>query len=279
MPPKAPHLTRLLRSLATITLCIGMLLTAPASAEDAGSRYLTALRKFTQPDRKPVSVGVPSGFGASGGTAFGSVAYTNQDRNTGVQDDDDGSIAIGLGLGDPVRSVGVEVVVGITSVSTSFWGDGTFGDEGNVGLKLHRAVSGLPGSTSASLSAGVGNLAGWGSTRELPRNYYTAYSQVNDLTIDGQVYPVNATVGFGSAVSGVDRDPGAFASVGVGVTGQLSMGVGWLGDELQLGAVYFPKHWGAASLSLTYADATRRHSESGRVIVALSLALEPWRKR
>lgn len=250
----------------------------PAAAQDSDAGYLSALRKFTQTDRKAVSVGVPSGFGTSGGRIFGSIAYTNQDRNTGIADDDDGSMALGLGLGDPQAALGLEVVLGITSVSTSFWGDGTFGDEGNIALKLHRAVPGLFGATSASLSLGVSNLAGWGATQDLPRNYYLAYSQVSDVTLAGQVYPVNTTLGYGSAISGIDREPGGFASVGVGLTEQVSLGLGWLGDELQVGAVYFPSRWKATSIAVTYADATRRNSESGRLIVALSLALDPRRK-
>jgi hypothetical protein len=259
---------------APIALCLSL----PTAAQEVDDGYLTALRKFTQPDRKPVSVGVPSGFGASGGRIFGSVAYTNHDRNTGVANDNDGSIAFGIGLGDPTNGLGFELVVGITSVSTAYWGDGNFGDEGNVSIKLHQSIGGLPGATSASIAFGVGNLGGWGSTQDLPRNYYLSYSQVSDMTLAGQVYPFNATLGYGSAISGVDRDPGAFASIGFGLTEQASMGLGWLGDELHIGAVYFPTLWKSASIAVTYADATQRHSEGGRLIVAFSLALEPWRK-
>lgn len=99
----------------------------------------------------PVSIGVPSGFGAAGGLVFGSVSYTDSAPNTGNSGDEDGSIGVGFGVGDPTRSFGVEFTVGITSVSSPFWGDGRFADEGNLNIKFHRIVDGLPGASYAAI--------------------------------------------------------------------------------------------------------------------------------
>ncbi|ESW59685.1 MAG: hypothetical protein Q27BPR15_16095 [Rhodobacter sp. CACIA14H1] len=250
----------------------------PAVAEGADG-YLVTLESLLKPDPKPISVGVPSGFGASRGLAFASVAYTNADRNTGVAGDDDGSIALGIGLGDPGSGFALEAVIGITSVSTGFWGDGTFGDEGNLALKLHRRVAGLPGADVASLSFGVSNALGWGSTRDLPRSWTVAYSQVSTLQVAGDRLPLNATFGYGTSISAVSREPGAFGSVGIGLTGSLSAGFGWVGDELQIGAVYFPAALPSASLGVTYADATHRHSDRGRVIVSLNMTFDKWSRK
>jgi hypothetical protein len=114
----------------------------------------------------PVSIGVPSGFGASSGMLFGWVDYTNFDPYTGVEGDDDGSMGLGFGLGDPAETIGLEVSVSITSVSTGWWGDGVFGDEGSLNLKVHRYVPGLAFASYASLSFGLDNIVGWGDETE-----------------------------------------------------------------------------------------------------------------
>ena len=244
----------------------------------AQQTYLDLIDLIIEPDPKAVSIGVPSGFGASNGLMFASAAYTDQDPNTGIEDDDDGSISFGVGLGDPRSGIATELVFGITSVSTSLWGDGTFGDEGNVGIKFHRQVSGLPSARVASVSLGVGNLTGWGETQDLPRNAYAAYSQLSDVRIGQSTVPLNATVGLGTAVANVDRDPGVFASIGVGVTPDLSVGASWLGDEVQIGAVYFPRFLSGVSTAFTYADASHLNSDNGRMILSISYAFEGWSK-
>lgn len=248
----------------------------PSVGVASDAAYLDMIEKLLQPEPKAVSVGIPSGFGASGGLVFASVAYTDQDPNTGVADDDDGSIGLGFGYGNPQAVGAMEVVVGITSVSTSAWGDGVFGDEGNLGVKFHRQVRGLPGAQAASLAVGVGNVVGWGSTQDLPKNNYLAFSQISDVSTGETVIPVNLTLGWGSAISSVDRDPGWFASVGGGITPDLSVAVAWLGDEVQVGAVFFPRFMSGASAAVTYADATHLNSDNGRIIVSVSYAFDGW---
>jgi hypothetical protein len=219
---------------------------------------------------KPVSISVQSGFGAQAGDVFGTVAFTTRDPNTGISGDEDGSIGLGFGLGDPSNGFATEVVIGITSVSTAFWGDGRFADEGNLNLKIHRYVDGLPGARYASIALGVDNLAGWGTTRDYPPNVYFAYSQINDWDIGGRTLPFDVTFGYGSAISGLGREPGGFASVGAGITPELSAGLAWIDDEFNFGVVYFPKIWGYASLAATYADTFDETKGGGRMILSLS---------
>jgi hypothetical protein len=250
----------------------------PSIGVASDATYMELIEKLLEPEPKAISVGVPSGFGASGGLVFVSAAYTNQDPNTGLANDEDGSIAFGFGYGNPHAEGAVEIVVGITSVSTFAWGDGRFGDEGNLGLKFHRQVQGLPGAQAASLAFGVGNLVGWGSTQDLPKNTYLAFSQISDISAGASIIPVNLTLGWGSAISSVDRDPGWFASVGGGITPDLSVAIAWLGDEVQVGAVFFPRFMSDASAAITYADATHLNSDSGRIIVSVSYAFDRWMK-
>jgi len=91
------------------------------------SSYKNALQILVEPEPRP-SVGlVASGFGASGNSFFAAASYTDRDEQTDGNDDD-GSIIVGAGFGDPIDAVGVEVSLGLTSVSTSLWGDGKFAD-------------------------------------------------------------------------------------------------------------------------------------------------------
>jgi hypothetical protein len=219
---------------------------------------------------KPVQIGVQSGFGAQLGDVFGTIAFTNLDPNTGVSGDEDGSIGLGFGLGDPSNGFATEIVIGITSVSTVLWGDGRFADEGNLNLKFHRYVDGFPGARYASLAIGVDNLAGWGTTKDYPANVYLAYSQVSDWEIGGSTLPLDVTLGYGSAVAGLGREPGAFASVGAGITPELSAGLGWIDDEFNFGIVYFPVFWRDVSLGATYADTFDETRGGGRLILSLS---------
>lgn len=264
-------------TLKRIFLSVGCATIHPGVILAEGS-YLDLVDLLGQPEPKAVSIGVPSGFGAAKGLMFASVAFTDQDPNTGIQDDVDGSISIGVGLGDPRTGIATEIVIGVTSVSTSLWGDGTFGDEGNIGIKFHRQILGLPSARIASMAFGVGNLAGWGGTKDLPRNIYAAYSQISDVNIGQNFFPVNTTFGLGSAVANVDRDAGFFASMGIGITPDVSAGVSWLGDEVQVGAVYFPRFLSGVSTAFTYADVTHLNSDSGRMILSLSYAFDWWSK-
>jgi len=161
---------------------------------------------------------VASGYGAHSGQLFAAVTYSDVDLQTDTAGDDDGSIVIGLGLGDPVTSIGVESVLGITSVSTQFWGDGQFADEGNFSLKLHKMIKPIGGFDSASVSLGASNLLGWGSTKEQPTNYYFSYSSRKAIGAFKQ-YNLGYTVGYGSASSELETSAAFYGGIGIGRNG------------------------------------------------------------
>ena len=122
------------------------------------SSYKNALQILVELEPRP-SVGlVASGFGASGNSFFAAASYTDRDEQTDGNDDD-GSIIVGAGFGDPIDAVGVEVSLGLTSVSTSLWGDGKFADECNVNLKIHKQYR--PIGTFPVVSVSVGEQSHW----------------------------------------------------------------------------------------------------------------------
>ena len=96
------------------------------------------------------------------------MSYSDYDLQTEVAGDDDGSIMFGMGFGDPAVSIGGEVTVAITSVSTGLWGDGKFADEGNVSVKIHKHVSPLLKEGQASPRWGPLTLLAGGRRRIIP---------------------------------------------------------------------------------------------------------------
>ena len=102
----------------------------PEDLTDEELRQLLSVEDPVLPSVPPTpasSFGTPTAYGASGGDAFiGLAGVTDGDRNS-----TDGSMSLGVGLGDAVESVGVELNVGIISL------DG-FADDGQIGVKIHK---------------------------------------------------------------------------------------------------------------------------------------------
>ena len=161
----------------SVIAVIAMMGSNTVVAETTFEQYSKSLKLLTISDPKPAVANIAGGFGAGQGLFYAAVSYSDYDLQTKDRDDDDGSIAFGLGLGDPVNSIGGEITIGLTSVSTSLWGDGKFADEGNVSGKVHKRVTPVFGGNAASVALGASNFAGWGSTKDNPVNYYGAYSE------------------------------------------------------------------------------------------------------
>lgn len=239
-----------------------------AAADDEYGRYARYLGLLTLSDPKPAVANVAGGFGASQGTVFGAVSYTNFDQQTRVKGDDDGSMAFGFGFGDP-HTIAAELTIGITSVSTGWWGDGRFADEGNVSLKLHRHVPALILGQSASMAIGAGNVAGWGATRHNPTNYFVAYSE-RAYFGDFEQYGLMYSFGYGTGVSNLETSSDIFYGVGVGYD-DYNVSLSQIGSETHVtGMLFFPKR-PEFGIALTLADALDK-IDSRRMILTLSYA-------
>jgi hypothetical protein len=222
----------------------------------------------------PSPIGVASGFGLGRGTLVFGGAATNA-RERGSAGSFDGSFAIAAGFGSPRTGVGFEIVVGSTSTGdprdgiSGVLGDGGVFAEGNLSFKLSRELTPAPFGQTFSVSFGAANALSWGTPSEVDTNYFLAATSLFDLQItDGPAYPVNVTLGLGSAVSNLERDPGVFFGIGVGLTERLSASASWMGDEVIVGASLSPWDSGRFQISLAAGDVTQRVSE-GRVILAI----------
>ena len=210
--------------------------------------YQKAVKSLIGPEPKSSIMSIASGFGAKSGDLFIAVSYSDKDLQTEIEKDDDGSIVAGLGFGDPWENMGIEVAVGITSVSTAWWGDGKFGDEGNINLKFHKIVNPFWGDV-ASLSLGASNLLGWGGTQENSSNLYSAFSE---QSVVGQFYEYNFsyTVGYGTAVSNKETDNDFFGGLALGKS-NLSGSLSVIGNEFHTAATFYVPYLDGLTLSIT----------------------------
>ncbi len=96
------------------------------------------------------SISTPIGFGANFGQIFGGFAFQSRTRFTNQAD---GGLALGVGLGEPQKIVGLDVTMAILSL---------FGDNagrGSFSFKIHRS---LPEGFAVAL--GFENAINWGGT-------------------------------------------------------------------------------------------------------------------
>lgn len=176
------------------------------------------------------SFGVPSGYGADWGDAFIGLSGVTEGR---TDDKADGSISLGMGFGDAVDNIGVELSVGIISL------DG-FGDDGSVGVKLHKV---FPGADNLGVAVGWSNGLTWGDADNAEDTFYGVMTQQFVLRPDrDNVLPLTVSAGIGTgafrstgAIDAGTNDPNLFGGFGLQVIPELSVVSGWTGSALGLG--------------------------------------------
>ncbi|MDM9379581.1 hypothetical protein QUB80_02545 [Chlorogloeopsis sp. ULAP01] len=184
------------------------------------------------------TAGTPSAYGASWGQAYiGGGLYFPFDN-----DRIDGSAAIGLGLGDAVKSVGVEINANITSVGG---GDNfDFGDSGGLGFKLHKYFS-----DRTAVAVGWSNPIKWGDNNGTKDTIYGVITKTFDLEPNNpkNKLPITLSVGIGSgiyrsigAIAANENTPNFFGSVGLRVVPEVSLVTSWTGNSLNIGASFAP---------------------------------------
>ena len=192
----------------------------------AAKRYdeLAALPAF--------SLGAPTGLVSGWGSAF--MAFGGL-ANTSSADKTDGSLAAGMGLGDPIKSVGSVVSLSIGSVSP----DGGIGERGALGVSLGKFFVG----PQLGVAIGGINVAGWSDLSEKPK--HSAYVAVTKIIpIEDHPVIINAGVGTNSFadIQEIDRESeaGVFASVGVYLTPHISLIADYTASIVTLGTSILP---------------------------------------
>ncbi|AFZ59758.1 hypothetical protein H6G54_05440 [Anabaena cylindrica FACHB-243] len=176
------------------------------------------------------SAGTPTAYGASFGQAFigGGAFFPLEDGDV------DGSLSLGFGLGDAVKSVGLEVATNIISVGGQEENLGDFGDSGTVGFKLHKY---LPDGTAVAV--GWSNPVKWGEANQAKETIYGVVTKSFNL--------VTVSVGLGSgsfaskgARQANENAVNVFGSLGLRVAPAASLVSSWTGNSLNLGASFVP---------------------------------------
>jgi hypothetical protein len=236
--------------------------------------YLRTLERLTEPQKPAVSVGVQSAFGLGFGVLSAGGALTDR-QERGVENAD-ASGAIGLGLGNSETSMGVELTIGLISVQPPWITRGSdFGEDGNLNVKLFRSLPDIVPIDGArsSVAVGAANAIAWGDPETIDPNYFVVGSTLFEVTAAGERFPINLSVGAGTAVKGLERDPGVFAGAGLGLTQWASIGAGYAGDETLIGLTLIPKIIDGVSMSVgfTVGDVFEESSER-RLILTGGLA-------
>lgn len=198
------------------------------------------------------SAGTPTAYGAGWGQAFiGGGLFFPFDGKV------DGSMSVGFGLGNAVKSAGLEVAFNIISLGgqDNFFGD--FADSGTVGLKLHRILS-----RDTAVAVGWSNAIKWGEADIPQETIYGVVSQRFDAL------SVSVGVGSGSfrskgARNARENDPNLFASIGYRVTPQASLVSSWTGSGLNLGASFVPFKQSPMVINAIFTDVTDNLNSSG----------------
>ncbi|OUL19723.1 hypothetical protein BV378_31345 [Nostoc sp. RF31YmG] len=201
------------------------------------------------------SAGTPTGYGASWRQAFvGGGVYFPLDKG-----DLDGSLIFGFGVGDAVKSVGLEFDFNVISTGGQSIG-GDFGDSGAIGLKLHKYFA-----DGTAVAVGWFNPIKWGDAGKDKETIYGVVSKAFDLQPNnqGNKLPLTLSVGIGSgdfsslgALRRGDNSVNVFGSVGLRVAPQVSLVSSWTGNALNMGASFAPLRKTPIVVNTIFTDVT-----------------------
>jgi hypothetical protein len=218
------------------------------------------------------SSGTPTAYGAEFGDVFFGAGYQHRMRYTrGLPwpRSADGAVGAGFGLGDPRKSLGIELVY--TSFSTVRSG---FFHHSSFSFKVHRA---LPwnlaiayGWEDAIHSRGTdGGSSMYGVMSSYIRTRETSESPFSSVTLtagvgDGRFQREQA---FYDGKQGVN----AFGSVGVRVLNPVSLFADWTGQDLMLGASIVPFVRLPLFITPAFADVTGSAGDGARFVLGVGL--------
>lgn len=209
------------------------------------------------------SISTPSAFGATFGQIFGGFGFQSRTRFTNQAD---GGLALGGGLGDPQKIVGLDVTLAILSL---------FGDNagrGSFSFKIHRS---LPESFAVAL--GFENAINWGGT-DGSSSIYGVVSKFFQLTETTKEPFSQLTLSLGvgggrfrseGAIEDGVNSLGVFASAGLRIVEPVSAIVEWSGQDLNAGISLIPFPKVPLTVNLAGADLTGNAGDGARFVMSI----------
>jgi hypothetical protein len=276
MSPSVPGSWRRSQVLRTCSGMIAILVGVVGCAARADAQSADSVRaalRLPVPAAEPAAaVGMiasaisPSAFGASWGDVFIGAGYQARARYVKAYD---GAVAGGIGLGNPVRFIGIEV--GAVSFSTFRSG---WGKRAAVDLKLHRMLT-----ANTAVAVGHESVLLRGKTDGLASRY-AVISHTRDLRAVSApwIRTVSGNLGIGdgrfrseTAWKRGDGSANVFASTSVQVAEQVAVVVDWTGQDLVLAASIVPFRRLPLVLTPGMMDVTGRAGDGIRLGLAGSL--------
>jgi hypothetical protein len=197
------------------------------------------------------SAGTPTAYGAGEGQGYvGAGLYIPLDKGRS-----DGSLSIGVGSGDPVKSVAIEVSADITSIGTQ-----DFGDSGQIGLKLHKYFE-----DGTAVALGWSNAIKWGdSNKDAKDTVYGVVTKAFDLQPNGKNrLPLTVSLGVGTGsfrsegdVTNNKQGVNVFGSLGLRVIPEASAIASWTGNALNAGVSLAPLKTAPIVINAVFTDLT-----------------------
>ncbi|MFN7557349.1 hypothetical protein [Microcystis sp.] len=209
------------------------------------------------------SISIPIGFGANFGQIFGGFAFQSRTRFTNQAD---GGLALGVGLGEPQKIVGLDVTMAILSL---------FGDNagrGSFSFKIHRS---LPEGFAVAL--GFENAIRWGGT-DAGSSIYGVVSKFFQFTetTEEPLSQLTLSLGVGGgrfrsegAIEDGVNSLGVFASAGLRIVEPVSAIVEWSGQDLNAGISLMPFPKVPLTINLAGADLTGNAGDGARFVMSI----------
>ena len=236
---------------------------APERARaQAGDATAVSISSWSAPGS---TINTPTAYGAEWGQVFAGVSYQHRIR---YSDWHDGILVVGVGAGNPRRTVGLSATVSILDTYTEFAKDRS------LSLKLHRQ---LP--LRSAVAVGYENVWRTRGTDGGASRYAVA-STVLPLR-DDPTGPLGALVlsaGLGDdrflsepRFARGERGVNAFGSLGLRLLRPLSGIVNWSGQDLNLGLSVVPVRGAPVVVTPALLDVTGRAGDGARVAIAASV--------
>jgi len=202
--------------------------------------------EYSAPSLQP---GVPSAFIANWGDYFIGVSGATEGR---LRDNVDGSVNMGVGLGDAYKAVALELDLNIASINN-------FGANGTFDAKLARVLVNRSNFRLAA-SVGVVNIAEWGDDPKADTNPYGVATVAWPLQPNNPKFKqtLQISVGAGGETFAFedenDGNFGAFGSIGLELLPNLGISGGWSGRGANAGISLVPFKRTPLTVNLLAAD-------------------------
>ncbi|MGF1672252.1 MAG: hypothetical protein ACFCUV_01025 [Rivularia sp. (in: cyanobacteria)] len=218
------------------------------------------------------TAGTPSAYGASWGQAYvgGGLFFPLDKGRT------DGSLSVGFGLGDTVKSVGVEVNANITSVgggNSNF----DFGDSGSLGFKVHKYLG-----DGAAVAVGFANPITWGDSNKAKDTIYGVATKSFNLQPNDpdNKMPLTISLGVGSgsfrskgAIEADDNPANIFGSIGIRTAPQVAWVTSWTGNRLNIGGSFVPFKQTPIVFNAIFTDVTNNFDDGLGISLSAGYAI------